>query len=110
MGEKNENEEKKDKPGKEKQQVKFKEIMSQDKVIQYLSDLIDSIKAGTVTVKNSETAMTLKPSAMVELEVKAVIKPNKHKLDLEIEWIPGSGSGEAPSFTISAEEGGGDDT
>lgn len=88
-----------------KQVVSFKEIMKPEQAVSYLRDLIRSLEAGSVTVRQGDTAMTLQARGYVELEVKAVIKKGKHKLDLELEWIPSSMEG-GPTLSISPEADG----
>lgn len=70
----------------EKKEAKVKTTMDLAQAISYLSDIVASLKAGTVSVSNGEHAMTLVPPRTVKVELEAVQKDDRESISMEISW------------------------
>ncbi len=71
----------------EKKSVVINERMESDEIINFLEDLVESLRAGTVCIQHGDDLVTLKPGCHVGLELEAAVKKGKEKLSLEMSWL-----------------------
>lgn len=69
-----------------KAEVSYKGAMELDRVAQYLDRLRASLAEGKVCVQNGDELVTLIPSKVIEVEVKASLKKSREKLSFELSW------------------------
>ncbi|HEB72635.1 MAG TPA: amphi-Trp domain-containing protein [Nitrospirae bacterium] len=69
-----------------KRTINVKMVTDVDRVANFLSDLVSSIKDGTVCVQKGADFVTLTPMNDIEVEVEAKQKKNKESLILELSW------------------------
>lgn len=66
--------------------VKMEGIMELREVVAYLEDVVHNMKAGSICMTVGEDCVTLRPSSIVDVEMKATQKKDKEKFSLEISW------------------------
>ena len=54
--------------------------------VAYLQSIVDGLKDGSLRFVDGEEPLVLEPGAEVEVEVEAVDKGGKQKLEIEISW------------------------
>lgn len=69
-----------------KNSVKIKQMVNAQDISTVLSDMSKSFKDGTVCIQTGEEFVTLKPGALIELEIEASQKKGKEKLCIELSW------------------------
>jgi amphi-Trp domain-containing protein len=82
--------------GSEKVLFKTEEKMSRSDVATLLRTLADKVEKGKVSLEQGKEQVDLKIPNQVELEIKAVKKKTKKKLEIEIEWSVGDDSQDKP--------------
>ena len=71
---------------KNKNKIKVEGVMQISEVIANLEKLICDMKAGCVTIAAGDETLTLRPSVLVNVDMKASQKKDKEKFALEISW------------------------
>ena len=71
---------------KEKNKIRIEGVMQLTEVIANLEKLVTDMKSGVVTLAAGDEALTLAPSVLVNVEMKASQKKDKEKFALEISW------------------------
>ena len=71
---------------KDKSRIKVEGVMQITEVIANLEKLVADMKAGTVSLSAGDESLTLNPSVLVNVEMKAAQKKDKEKFSLEISW------------------------
>ncbi len=71
---------------KDKNKIKIEGVMQLTEVIANLEKLVADMKAGVVTLSAGDEAVSLEPSVLVNVEMKASQKKDKEKFALEISW------------------------
>ncbi|WP_428569723.1 MAG: amphi-Trp domain-containing protein [Solidesulfovibrio sp. DCME] len=71
---------------KDKSKIKIEGVMQLTEVIANLEKLVSDMKAGQVSLSAGDEALTLAPSVLVNVEMKASQKKDKEKFALEISW------------------------
>ncbi|GAB6097035.1 hypothetical protein JCM14469_32890 [Desulfatiferula olefinivorans] len=69
-----------------KQSVSIEKKLGLGEAITYLEDLVTSLKVGKIEVVENEEKVILCPPAVLNLEVEAKIKKDKHKFAMELSW------------------------
>jgi amphi-Trp domain-containing protein len=69
-----------------KDKVKLEGVMDLKEVISYLEDVVNGMKSGSVCMTAGEDCVTLKPSGVVDVTMKATRKKDKEKIEIEIDW------------------------
>ena len=70
----------------EKAEIKYESPMSLAEATSYFESIVAGMRAGQMRVTHEGTTLTLEPSDMVEVAVKAVRKKGKEKISFEVEW------------------------
>ena len=71
---------------KDKSRIKVEGVMQITEVIANLEKLVADMKAGLVTLAAGDESLTLRPSVLVNVDMKASQKKDKEKFALEISW------------------------
>ncbi|MFH0823924.1 MAG: amphi-Trp domain-containing protein [Pseudomonadota bacterium] len=87
-----------------KQEVVVKKTLEMDKAIQYLQDIVDSLKAGRICVEHQGQSVFLTPAQVVEVEFEATKKKNKERIELEITWHSSEKISTGEDLSISPKE------
>lgn len=69
-----------------KQSVSIEKKLGLDEAIAYLEELVTSLKVGRIEVMENNENVILCPPAVLNLEVEAKIKKDKHKFAMELSW------------------------
>jgi len=69
-----------------KDKLKIDSVMPLDQVISKLEELASSLKNGSMTIQLGQESMQLRPSGVVDFEMKVSRKKDKEKVSLEISW------------------------
>ncbi len=69
-----------------KKEAKVKSTMELAKAINYLEDIVKSLKAGTVSVINGDETLTMSPEPSVKVTLSASQKSDKESLSLKVSW------------------------
>lgn len=86
-------------------EVRIKTNMGADRVADFLQDLVNSFKEGTVCIEKGTEFVTLKPGKDIAVEIGAAYKKDKQKLHIELSWLQLEHGAETVSeFRISAQE------
>lgn len=64
----------------------FKTQTSIPEASRYLSDIANSIKSKRVSFKSDESAISITPTGLLDIEIYAEQKKNKEKIIFEISW------------------------
>ena len=70
----------------DKNKIKVEGVMQLSEVIANLEKLIAEMKSGIVTIGAGEESLSLEPSVLVNVEMKASQKKDKEKFALELSW------------------------
>ncbi len=87
-----------------KKTLVFKGRLQQEQAIEYLEELVASIKAGKVCVENGDRHVVLNPTDQVYVEISASEKRDKEKISFEISWMKDVPAEEEAKLKISSEE------
>ncbi len=88
-----------------KNELKYKAVLGKDQIIEHLESLMHAIKEGRLNVLHADQALCLAPDENLKLELKAEVKENKEKIELELSWREGMEATEqAGELTISSAE------
>lgn len=71
---------------KQKNKIKVEGVMQITEVIANLEKLAADMRAGLVTLAAGDETLTLTPSVLVSVDMKASQKKDKEKFALEISW------------------------
>lgn len=71
---------------KDKEKIKVEGVMQLSEVIANLEKLVADMKTGFVTLTAGEESLELRPSVLVNVDIKAARKKDKEKFSLEISW------------------------
>ena len=71
---------------KDRSKIKVEGVMQITEVIANLEKLVADMKAGLVTIAAGDESLTLRPSVLVNVDMKASQKKDKEKYALEISW------------------------
>lgn len=71
---------------KDKNKIKVEGVMQITEVIANLEKLVADMKAGLVTIAAGDETLTLRPSVLVSVDMKASQKKDKEKFALAISW------------------------
>lgn len=66
--------------------IKVKMEGKLDQIVNYLDDIVNSLKQGKVVVQQGEEFVSLEPAENVFFEVEAKQKKGKEKISFELEW------------------------
>ncbi|MFZ5587921.1 MAG: amphi-Trp domain-containing protein [Thermodesulfobacteriota bacterium] len=72
-----------------KKEIKLETSLPLAQAVDYLADLVASLRQGRVVVQKGQEYIELNPSAQVEVEIEAVRKKDKEKFVLELTWRTG---------------------
>jgi amphi-Trp domain-containing protein len=87
-----------------KKEIAFEGKVELQKVIEYLEQLVASLKDGKVVVEKGREFLVLEPSEIVEIEVEAEQKKDEEKFSLELEWGRSWTTSGEPDLRISSVE------
>ena len=86
-----------------KQSIEFSEQQSLDTCIRQLEALLESLKAGTISLSQNQQKLWLRPGAMVQLELRAEQSGESERLEVRLGWrrrslhvVPRAGDDEPP--------------
>jgi amphi-Trp domain-containing protein len=69
-----------------KNEVTIKYKLETDAVAAMLSDLANSFKEGKVVIQKGVSFVTLRPAGVIEVEIEAVEKKGKQKIEIQLDW------------------------
>lgn len=85
-------------------EVKIKTSMNTDAVTNFLQDLVESFKHGTVCIEKGMEYVTLKPGNEILVEISAAYKKDKQKLCMEFGWRQNEPTADLSDFKVSYQE------
>ncbi|MFH0996460.1 MAG: amphi-Trp domain-containing protein [Pseudomonadota bacterium] len=69
-----------------KNEVTVKCKLEADAVASMLSDLASNLKEGKVVIQKGTSFVTLRPAGQIEVEIEAVEKKGKQKIEIQLSW------------------------
>ena len=69
-----------------KNEVSIKSKLEADAAASMLSDLASRFKEGKVVIQKGSSYVTLRPVGQIELEIEAVEKKGKQKIEIQLSW------------------------
>lgn len=69
-----------------KDSVQFARIASPEEIAEYLTSLAEGLKRGEVTLEAGEQGLRLTPGAEIKVELTAMEKESRGKVEIEIGW------------------------
>lgn len=69
-----------------KQAVRLRAVVELQQAIEYLEDLAESLKKGSVCVSQGGEQLTLSPASLVELQLEVQRKGLKESLSFDLGW------------------------
>jgi len=75
---------------KSKDKVKLEGVMTLAEAASTVADVASGLKAGSVCMAVGEDCLTLRPSAMVEVEMKLTRKKDRECVQIELNWPSGA--------------------
>jgi len=69
-----------------KNEVAIKYKLETDAVAAMLSDLAKSFKEGKLVIQKGASLVTLRPAGVIEVEIEAVEKKGKQKIEIQLDW------------------------
>jgi amphi-Trp domain-containing protein len=69
-----------------KNEVTIKSKLETDAVAAMLSDLANCFKEGKVVIQKGSSFVTLMPAGAIEVEIEAVEKKGKQKIEIQLDW------------------------
>jgi amphi-Trp domain-containing protein len=69
-----------------KNEVEIKCKLEADAVATMLMDLANSFKEGKVVIQKGASFVTLRPAGVIEVEIEAVEKKGKQKIEIQLDW------------------------
>ena len=69
-----------------KNEVQIKKSLGAEAAAGMLEELAASLRQGTVCVEKGSEFVTLKTAEIMDLELRAALKKNKSKLEIELSW------------------------
>lgn len=70
------------------QRVSFTSDLPFEDAVSYFEALVTAFKRGSITIRHSEEAVTLRPPSQVEVQVKASSFNGKEWVSFEVSWQP----------------------
>ena len=86
----------------DKKENKVESVVELSRAIQYLEDVVASLKSGSVSVDGMNGMLTLIPEPTVKLKIEATQKASKESLSLKVSWRKGDMVGEPTEIRVSA--------
>lgn len=74
--------------GKAKSEIKLKETVATADAADRLEWIVTGLRAGILKISSNGEALSLTPSSVLDLKLKASQKKDKEKLEIAIEWRP----------------------
>ncbi|KUG27252.1 hypothetical protein ASZ90_002888 [hydrocarbon metagenome] len=84
-----------------KNKVKMEGMLELREVVARLEDVVSNLKAGSICMAVGEDCVTLRPTSIVSVSMKASQKKDKEKFSLELSWKTGPNAELAPEARIS---------
>jgi amphi-Trp domain-containing protein len=72
-----------------KQQIEVEGAIELEKAVEYLEQILRSIKDGSVFVQYGDQELSLTPGPVVQFEFEAKQKKDKQELSFELTWLDG---------------------
>jgi amphi-Trp domain-containing protein len=72
--------------GSTKGKFKFESTMRREEAVAYFEAIVSGLKQGSLHFKQGDRSLTVNPSSVVEIEVKAAKKGSDAKLSFELAW------------------------
>ena len=69
-----------------KHELKFKGVLDKTDITAHLENLVQALRQGRINLQHNDEILSLNPGARIKMEIKAEIKPEKEKIELEITW------------------------
>lgn len=69
-----------------KNEVQIKCKLESDAVAKMLLDLAKSFKEGKAVIQKGASFVTLRPAGVIEVEIEAVEKKGKQKIEIKLDW------------------------
>jgi len=69
-----------------KNEVEIKCKMEADTAADMLLDLANSFKKGKVVIQKGASFVTLRPTGVIAVEIEAVEKKGKQKIEIQLDW------------------------
>lgn len=85
-----------------KKEAKVKAVMELPKAVSYIADIVESLKAGQVSITNGAESLTLEPPQSIKLEFAAAQKADRESISLKISWRKEEVSPEEVDLKIAA--------
>lgn len=70
----------------DKNKIKLDSMLDLNQVIEYLDNVLQGLKSGTVNVRLGQESVILHPPSVVDFEMKVSQKKDKDKIAVEIGW------------------------
>lgn len=84
-----------------KNKVKMEGMLELREVVARLEDVVSNLKAGSLCMAVGEDCVTLRPTSIVAVTMKASQKKDKEKFALELSWKTGRDADLAPEARIT---------
>jgi len=84
--------------------LKVEGTMDLDQAIEYLDNVLASLKEGRIRVETAEDSVTLIPEKVVKFEMSVSQKKDKEKFGVEIAWKTDADSPTRRGFSITPGE------
>ncbi len=72
----------------EKTSFQYADRVSATQIAEYLHQIADGLRRGSMTLEGQGQQITLSPASLVKLEIKAEGNEGKGELELEVSWKP----------------------
>ncbi|MFZ3046185.1 MAG: amphi-Trp domain-containing protein [Desulfatirhabdiaceae bacterium] len=69
-----------------KNEISVKCKLEADAIANLLSDMAKSFREGKVVIQKKSSFITLNPAGQIEVEIEAVEKKGKQKIEIELSW------------------------
>lgn len=70
----------------DKKEIHLEKEMGTTEVISYLEDIIRNLKDRNIVIEQGDVFISLMPTEVIDVEIKAKQKKRKAKLSLELSW------------------------
>ncbi len=87
-----------------KNKVKMEGMLELREVVARLEDVLSNLQAGSICMAVGEDCVTLRPTSIVSVSMKASQKKDKEKFSLELSWKIGREADTAPEARITSGE------
>lgn len=83
-------------------EIRVKNCVARRQAVDYLQDVVNSLRSGRVCVEHAEQSVTLSPPGDVTVQVKASAKEDKQSISVKISWrIPGEDEADETDLRIA---------